>query len=212
MQHIMDYTTRLACVGYRCATTIPLVLSATLQRVSASTMGISWRDAVRGARWGLEYIDFIRDIWASELTPQWYVIRENVKTCSGWEVQDHRDIFCLLGGLAPSACLSLLFPDHHPTLYWQKGSNAQFLYQELVRLPGPWPSSHRLPNGIIMALLWEFMAIYGTSIKKECLSWPRLEALDMCLPGPWPSSTPSGSCQSTGNVRLYVSVHACVYM
>ena len=27
-----------------------------------------WRDAVRGARWGLEYLDLLRDIWASELT------------------------------------------------------------------------------------------------------------------------------------------------
>ena len=26
------------------------------------------RDAVHGARWGLEYLDLLRDIWASELT------------------------------------------------------------------------------------------------------------------------------------------------
>ena len=29
-----------------------------------------WRDEVRGARWGLEYTDLLRDIWASELTPK----------------------------------------------------------------------------------------------------------------------------------------------
>ena len=31
---------------------------------------VTWRDAVRGARWGLEYLDLFRDIWASELTSQ----------------------------------------------------------------------------------------------------------------------------------------------
>ena len=29
---------------------------------------MEWRDAVRGARRGLEYLDLLRDIWASELT------------------------------------------------------------------------------------------------------------------------------------------------
>ena len=29
-----------------------------------------WRDAVRGARWGLEYLDLLRDMLASELTFQ----------------------------------------------------------------------------------------------------------------------------------------------
>ena len=43
----------------------------------------SWRDAVRGARWVLEYLDLLRDIWASELTSQIFVTRETVKTCSG---------------------------------------------------------------------------------------------------------------------------------
>ena len=42
-----------------------------------------WRDAVRGARWGLEYLDLLRDIWASELTFHMCFTRENVKTCSG---------------------------------------------------------------------------------------------------------------------------------
>ena len=31
---------------------------------------IFWRDAVRGARWRLEYPDLLRDIWASELSSQ----------------------------------------------------------------------------------------------------------------------------------------------
>ena len=31
---------------------------------------VVWRDAVRGARWGLEYLDLPRDILASELTSQ----------------------------------------------------------------------------------------------------------------------------------------------
>ena len=52
-----------------------------------------WQDAVRGARWGLEYLDCLRDIWASELTSQGYFMRENVKTCSGWEVQKYRYIY-----------------------------------------------------------------------------------------------------------------------
>ena len=30
----------------------------------------SWRDAVRGARWGLEYLGLLRNIWASEITSQ----------------------------------------------------------------------------------------------------------------------------------------------
>ena len=47
----------------------------------------SWRDAVHGARWGLEYLDILRDLWASELTSPRYLMRENVKMCSGWEVQ-----------------------------------------------------------------------------------------------------------------------------
>ena len=31
---------------------------------------VDWRHAARGARWGLEYLDLLRDIWASELTYQ----------------------------------------------------------------------------------------------------------------------------------------------
>ena len=31
---------------------------------------IVWWDGVRGASWGLEYLDLLRDIWASELTSQ----------------------------------------------------------------------------------------------------------------------------------------------
>ena len=42
-----------------------------------------WRDAVRGARWGLEYPELLRDIWASELTSLMLFTGENVKTCSG---------------------------------------------------------------------------------------------------------------------------------
>ena len=38
-----------------------------------------WQDAVRGARWVLEYLELLRDIWASELTSQCF-IRESVKT------------------------------------------------------------------------------------------------------------------------------------
>ena len=34
-----------------------------------------WRDAARGARWGLEYLDLLRDVRASELTSQLYFIR-----------------------------------------------------------------------------------------------------------------------------------------
>ena len=32
--------------------------------------GSKQRDAVRGARWGLEYLDLLRCIWTSELTSQ----------------------------------------------------------------------------------------------------------------------------------------------
>ena len=42
---------------------------------------------MRGARWELEYPELLRDIWASELTSQVLVTRENVKTCSGGDVQ-----------------------------------------------------------------------------------------------------------------------------
>ena len=42
-----------------------------------------WRDAKRGARRELEYLDLLRNVWASELTSQRYFTRENVKTCSG---------------------------------------------------------------------------------------------------------------------------------
>ena len=52
-----------------------------------------WRDAVREARWGLEYLDLLGDIWASELTSQWYYIRENIKTCSGWEVKKDSHVY-----------------------------------------------------------------------------------------------------------------------
>ena len=47
----------------------------------------SWQDAVCWARWGLEYLDPLGSMLASELTSQWYVIRENATTCSDWEVQ-----------------------------------------------------------------------------------------------------------------------------
>ena len=33
---------------------------------------------MRGARWGLDYLDLLRDIWASELTSHSMVIREHV--------------------------------------------------------------------------------------------------------------------------------------
>ena len=36
---------------------------------------LAWREAARGARWGLEYLDLLRDIWASELTSQRYFKR-----------------------------------------------------------------------------------------------------------------------------------------
>ena len=44
---------------------------------------LCWRDAVRGARWGLEYPELLRDTWASELTSRIVSTRETVKTCSG---------------------------------------------------------------------------------------------------------------------------------
>ena len=44
---------------------------------------LDWQDAVRGARWGLEYLDLLRDIRVSELISQSYATRENVKICSG---------------------------------------------------------------------------------------------------------------------------------
>ena len=44
---------------------------------------VTWRDAVRGARWGLEYLDLLKDMLASELISQCYVIRENINNCSG---------------------------------------------------------------------------------------------------------------------------------
>ena len=31
---------------------------------------VDWRDAVRGARWGLDDVDLLTNIWASELTSQ----------------------------------------------------------------------------------------------------------------------------------------------
>ena len=34
-------------------------------RIHATEYATIWRDAVRGARWGLEYVDLLRDIWAS---------------------------------------------------------------------------------------------------------------------------------------------------
>ena len=50
---------------------------------SPESDALHWRDAVHEARWGLEYLDLLRDILASELTSQGYVICENVETCSG---------------------------------------------------------------------------------------------------------------------------------
>ena len=38
-----------------------------------------WRDALRGARWGLEYPELLRDIWASEFTSRRYFIKENIE-------------------------------------------------------------------------------------------------------------------------------------
>ena len=52
-----------------------------------SVLFTDWRDALRGARWGLACLDLLRDLWASELTSPWYFIRKSVETCSGWEVQ-----------------------------------------------------------------------------------------------------------------------------
>ena len=49
------------------------------KRPRCARHAFSWRDAVRGASWGLEYPELLRDIWASELASQ-YVIGENVKT------------------------------------------------------------------------------------------------------------------------------------
>ena len=49
---------------------------------SASKLAVFWRDAMLGARWGLEYPELSEVFWlrASELTSQRYFIRRDGKT------------------------------------------------------------------------------------------------------------------------------------
>ena len=39
---------------------------------AAVSASVTWRHAARGATWGLEYLDIIRDVWASELSSKVY--------------------------------------------------------------------------------------------------------------------------------------------
>ena len=78
-------TMRLCAQRLRYHGRLAEVLGVCHQHVGAQLFRhvLSWRGAVRGARLGLEHIDLLRDTWVSELTSQLYVIRDNVKTCSG---------------------------------------------------------------------------------------------------------------------------------
>ena len=60
-----------------------------------------WRDAVRGARCGLEYVDLLRDILVSELTSRWHFKGKRSDLLWLRSPKITEIYVCLLGGLAP---------------------------------------------------------------------------------------------------------------
>ena len=67
---------------------------------------LRWRDAVRAARWGLEYLDLLRDIWASELTSQMCIISKTLRPALAEKSNNHRDI-CSPSGWSGTLCMVL---------------------------------------------------------------------------------------------------------
>ena len=73
---------------------------------------VRWRDAVRRARWGLEICGLLSSLL--KYCSQGKTLRPALAEKS----KHHRDMYVrLLGGLAPSACLTLLFPILYYTIY-----------------------------------------------------------------------------------------------
>ena len=78
---------------------------------------VSYQDAVCGARWGLEYLELPGDIWASELTSQIHFTKGKTLRPALAEKSKITEIYVrLLGGVAPSVCLPLLFREYRAAM------------------------------------------------------------------------------------------------